>query len=369
MKATSNIQLPVRRRPLLFAASGAAFVACTLSAPLAARAQPAKVWRIGYLSPTRLETDEARAADMAAFHQGMRERGLLLDRDYGLDVLSADGEMTRYAAMVAELVRRGVDLIVAAGNTAAREARRGAGAIPVVFVNVGNPVEIGLVQSLARPGGTMTGRTSITQELEPKRLELLRELLPAFDSLGILTVGAARPAAGGGAPPASAPAAGPGGPTGPQAAQRRGIDLLRSAAGALGITLHHATPRTADDIDREVDALLARKPQAVLVFDSATTLSRRREITQKFVHARVPAMFQSRGWTAVGGLFSYGAAIREEYRLLAAVVEKVLRGTPAGEIPVEQATKIELLINLQTAKSLGVNVPASMLIRADEVIE
>lgn len=361
MTHTSNIQHPMRRRPLLLAASGAAFVACTLGAPLAARAQPAKVWRIGYLSPTRLEADEARAADMAAFHQGMRERGLLLDRDYGLDVLSADGEMARYAAMVAELAHRGVDLIVAAGNTAAREARRGAGAIPVVFVNVGNPVEIGLVQSLARPGGTMTGRTSITQELEPKRLELLRELLPAIDSLGILTVGAARPA-----PPASAPAAGP---TGPQAAQRRGIDLLLGAAGALGITLHHATPRTAEDIDRDVDALLARKPQAVLVFDSATMLSRRREIAQKFLHTRVPAMFQSRGWTAVGGLFSYGAAIREEYRLLAAVVEKVLRGTPAGEIPVEQATKIELLINLRTAKSLGVNVPASMLIRADEVIE
>jgi putative ABC transport system substrate-binding protein len=356
----------MRRRPLVLAAAGGWLAACAVGAPLVALAQPSKVWRIGYLSPTRLEVDETRAADMTAFHLGMRERGLLLHRDYVVEVLSADGELSRYAAMVAEFTRRRVDLIIAAGNTAARQAKSGAGQIPVIFVGVGNPVEIGLVQSLAKPGGTITGRTSITQELEPKRLELLREMLPGFDRLGILTVGSATAAASGGAQPAaSTPAAS----HGSQSAQRRGLALLQNAASALGVTLHHATPHTANEIERELDTLLARKPKAALVFDSATTLSRRREIAQKLLHARVPAMFQTRGWTAVGGLASYGAALLEEYRLLATVVEKVLRGTPAGDIPVEQATKIELLINLRTAKSLGVHMPASILIRADEVLE
>lgn len=315
--------------------------------------QPAlrKVWQVVFLSPTPLERDEARAAAVAAFHDGMRERGLRLGRDYQFRVLSVDGDNARYPVRVAQALAEGVDLFVVPGNTGARAAKQSAGHVPVVFVGVGNPVEMGLVDSLAQPGGQITGRTAITQELDAKRLELLREMVPHLNRLAVLAVRRAGPASG---------------PS--HSGQARGLQILLAATRELGIRMEVFSVASSGEVEPELNRLLASRPQAAIVFDQSILFPFRRRLVEQLNRAGVPTMFQSRGWAERGGLMAYGAAYLEEHRLLAGHVERIMRGTPAGEIPVEQATKIELLINLNAAKALGLRVPQGLMLRADEVI-
>ncbi len=329
-------------------ATAAASVLC---GPLTATAQPGKVWRIGYLGPTSAANDPSQAARLAAFHQGMRELGYRLGRDYSLEAKSADGRNERYPALAAELVASRVDVIVAPGTTSALAAQRATATIPIVFVSAGDAVASGLIASLAHPGGNLTGRSSMTQELDAKRVELLREVVPALSKLAVLLVR-----------------------TGPKGTpliplQVQAMAAIDAAARRYGIEVQVAELRTVDEVDPTLALIRGWRPSGLIVFDQSLVLSVKDRIVEFALRSRMPSIYQQRLWVDAGGLMSYGPTSADEYRRLASYVDKIFKGAKPGDLPVEQPTKIDLVINLKTARVLGLTIPQSLLLRADAVIE
>jgi len=325
----------MRRRELITLLGGAA------AWPLAARAQqPAKLPTIGFLGES---TPSGQREWVAAFVGRLRELGWIEGTNVVIEYRWAEGRNERFAAMVAELIRLKVDVIVTQGTPAVLAAKQATFVVPIVFAIAGNPVVNGLVASLARPGGNATGLTNQTADLAGKRIELLREIVPDLRRLAIMA-NVDNPSV------------------------MLDIGEVQAAAGALGLEAGISEIRRAEDIAPAIEALQGRAEALYVAGDPLVTTNRNR-LGSLAVGARLPTMHGNRENVDAGGLISYGPNLPDLHRRAADFVDKILRGAKAAEIPVEQPTKFDLVINLITAKALRLEVPATVLARADEVIE
>jgi putative ABC transport system substrate-binding protein len=324
-------------RRLFLAGAGAVL----LAAPLAAEAQQSgKGWRIGVLEGTPVAPN---AANLEAFRQGLRELGYVERRDYEIEYRSADGRTDRFPDLVAELVRLKVDLIVTRGTTGALAAKNATRTIPIVMATSGDPVAVGLVASLARPGGNVTGLSSINAELVGKRLGLLKEAIPGIARIAVV-LNLSNPTL---------------------VTQRKQIEV---AARSLGFQAQLLDVRKPEDLRRAFDTAVKQRADAVHVgldFLAQSNLGRIVDLAAKH---RLPTIYSTRDFVDAGGLMAYGVSRLEMYRHAATYVDKIFKGAKPGDLPVEQPTKFELVINLKTAKALGLTIPQSLLLRADEVI-
>jgi putative ABC transport system substrate-binding protein len=310
-----------------------------LAAPAAAGAQQVgKVPRIGVLfgSPA--------ASWVEALRQGLRELGYVEGQTIRIEWRSAEGRYERLPELAVALVRLDVDVLVAHPTIAVRAAKQATAAIPIVIPASADPVGAGLVASLARPGGNITGSTFISSEISGKRLELLKQVIPRARRVVALA-----------------------NPANPATALQ--LSEAQTAARGLGVTLDVLAVRGAAELDGAFAALRRGNPEAVIVIDDPTLGSLRTRIVPQIAQSRLPAVYGWRDWVDAGGLMSYGANVDEMFRRAAFYVDKILKGAKPADLPVEQPTKFELVINLKTAKALGLTIPPSLLIRADEIIQ
>ena len=297
---------------------------------------------VGYLSANSPEDGEPRAA---AFRRGLQEAGYVVGQNVAIEYHWAEQQIDRLPAMAADLVKRRVTVIAAVTTPAVLAAQAATTTIPIVFEMGSDPVRLGLVTNLNRPGGNVTGVTSLIVEVAPKRLELLHELLPTAKVMALLVNPADR-----------------------ALAQAQAREVL-SAARNLGLELHVLNVRSESDFDA-VFADIKRLRVGGLVIGAGSVFVRDiKKLAALTVRHAVPAIYQYRDFPAAGGLMSYGSDILDSYRLAGVYTGRVLKGENPAELPVVQATKFELVINLTTAKALGINVPPSMQARADEMIE
>jgi putative ABC transport system substrate-binding protein len=311
--------------------------------PLATRAQQATMPVIGVLN-SRSAGDEARL--LAAFRQGLSETGYVDGQNVSIDYRWAEGQYDRLPALAAELVHRQVTLIATPGSTpGALAAKAATSTIPIVFGTGADPIAAGLVRSLSRPGGNVTGITSLSVEIGPKRLELLHELVPAATILALLL-----------------------NPTNPTLAEAQSRDFQK-AARALGLELHILHASTAGDFDMVFKSLVQRGVGALVIGADQLFNSYSEQLAGLAIRHSLPAIYQYPEFTAAGGLMSYGGSIVEEFYLAGAYTGRILKGEKPADLPVQQATKVELIINLKTAKTLSIAVPPALLARANEVIE
>jgi putative ABC transport system substrate-binding protein len=315
------------------------------AAPLAAEAQQAgKVARIGYVSANLADNPHLRDA----FLQGLRDLGYVEGRNAVIEYRGAEGNVERVPALAAELVALKVDVIFVGGGTRVTlGAMQATKTIPIVFTGVGDPVESGLVSNLARPGGNVTGLSALSPELVGKRLELLKQAIPGVDRVAVLW----RPGALG---------------------ERTDKDMLTAAdvaARALGLRLQFVEAQDADEFARAFSDMSSARAGALTVLPSNRFLRHHTRIVDLAARNRLPAVYTSREFVDAGGLMSYGANEPDLFRRAATYVDKILKGAKPGDLSVEQPTKFELVINLKTAKVLGLTIPQSMLAHADEVIQ
>ena len=325
------------RRELLIALGAGALIA-----PFGAFAQqPAKAARIGYLGGG---SSSAVRHLLEAFRQGLRELGYMEGQNLTIDYRWAEGRPDQLPGLAEELVRLKVDVIVAHGAVATRAARRATAAIPIVFASSGDAVATGLVASLARPGGNVTGLTIIAPELAGKRLELLREAMPRFTRLAVLWNSAN---------PVVVPE----------------FKETQVAARTLGVQIQSVEVTDPGGFAGAFSAMRGKQPDGLIVLSDAMFLSQNAQIVALAAKSRLPAMYAESEFIVAGGLMSYGSNLVVQYRRAATYVDKILRGAKPADLPVEQPTKFELVINVKTAKALGIEIPQSILVRADKVIE
>jgi putative ABC transport system substrate-binding protein len=319
----------------------AAVVVVFVAAPLMVSAQPAtKVARIGVLT---LST-ASWAPNAEGFRQGLRELGWVEGQSLALEHRDAAGRADRLPALAGELVRLKVDVIVTQSNVATLAAKRATQTIPIVMAIAGDPVKAGLVSSLARPGGNVTGLTLMQTELSGKRLELLKEVLPNMTLVAVIW-----------------------NPTDPPAAGM--LRETEAAARALGLKLHAIEARSSTDLDAAFKAVAAVRPGAFFTLPGGLFLNNMTRVIEFAAKRGLPGVFPSREFAEAGGLLSYAPSLGAHWRRSTVFVDKILRGARAADIPIEQPTKFELVINLKTAKALGLTIPALVLARADHVIE
>ena len=315
-----------------------------LAAPLAAEGQQAaKIARIGYLSPNLAASPHLPEA----FRQGLRNLGYVEGRNVVIEYRDAEGKPERLPALAAELVALKVDVIVAPGTPQALAARQATRTLPIVFATAADPVESGLVTSLARPAGNVTGLSILAPALVGKRLELLTQAVPGVSRVAVLWQ--------------------PGGHD-----ERTDKDILKAAevaARALGVQLQVVEARGPADFDRAFSDMTRARAGALTVLTGIMFLNERRRLVDLTARNRVPAVYGGRDFVHAGGLLSYGPNLADLYRRAATYVDKILKGAKPGDLPVEQPTKFELVINLKTAKALGLTIPPALLQRADQVIE
>jgi putative tryptophan/tyrosine transport system substrate-binding protein len=310
-----------------------------LVAPLAAVAPPsAKVARIGCLSVTL----SPGHPQVEAFRQGLRELGYVEGHNIALEFHAAGG-IDRLPALAAELVQLPVDVLVAMGTQAAQAAKHTTTTVPIVAVGSGDFGATGLVASLAHPGGNLTGVTGMAVELGGKRLELLRAMIPNFARVAVLW-NARDPV------------------------MTLTSTEIQGAARALGVTVQPLGVHEANDIDSAIAAMTAERPDAVFMITDVVTSRYTRQVVEFAVQHQLPTMFQSSEPVAAGGLMYYGPRLTEVYRRAASYVDRILKGAKPGDLPVEQPIKFDLVINLKTAKALGLTIPPTLLFQADEVI-
>ena len=311
--------------------------------PLAARAQQPGMPVVGFLSNA---SPDVYADRLRTFRQGLKEAGFVEGQNVEIDYRWAENQNDRLPALAAQLVQRQVAVIAAAGGTPSALAAKAATAtIPIVFGVAVDPVEVGLVASLNRPGGNLTGVTNLNAEVGPKRLELLHELLPVVTTVAVLID-----------------------PTSPTLAGAFLRDL-EPAARTLGLQLHVLHAGNERDLDTVFAALVERRAGALIIGPGAFFASRGEQFGALTMRHAVPTVFQYRPFAAAGGLMSYGSDETEYYRLVGIYTGRILKGEKPADLPVQQATKVELIINLKTARALGLTVPLTLLGRADEVIE
>jgi len=315
-----------------------------LTTPLAARAQPAtKTWRIGFLTSG---FREGAGADVriAPFSRGLRELGYIEGRNVILETRYAEGRVERFPALAAELVELKVDVLVATSTPGALAAKRATSTIPIVMAAVGEPVEVKLVESLAHPGGNITGLSISAPQLAAKRLDLLKQALPKLSRVTVLWNSAN------------------------QGMQARFQETQRGA-NLLGVSIHSIAIQSLDDFDPAFGAMMKNRPESLLVLADTVAVANRQRAIEFAARNRVPAIYEVRAFVDDGGLMSYGIDMSDHYRQAAVYVDKILKGAKPADLPIEQPTKFELIINLKTAKALGLTIPPSLLQRADQVIE
>jgi putative ABC transport system substrate-binding protein len=326
-----------RRRFLLTSLAGA------LAAPLAAEAQQAgKTYRVAYLAATPRSANQAL---LGRFQQGMRELGYVEGRNLILEPRFADGKFDRLPLLAQELVQLNPDVVFVSTTPGSLAAKAATPTIPIVFVAVADPVGAGLVPNLARPGGNVTGITHIVAELTGKRLELLKEIVPSASRIAVLV-----------------------NPDDPNATVQ--IQNAEAAARTLRVQLQPVlSVRGTTDLERAFEAISRSGAAAALRMVDPTGGPLRARTLELAVRHRLPVMFAFREDVEAGGLVAYGASISAQYQQAATFVHKILRGARRGDLPIEQASRFEFILNLKTAKALGLTIPPSLLARADQVIE
>jgi putative ABC transport system substrate-binding protein len=332
----------MKRREFITLLGGTAAVTC-VSWPLAAAAQQSAMPVIGFLNAG---SAQSYAPSLAAFLKGLGEAGYVDGRNVTIEYRWAEGQNDRLPALAADLVQRQVAVIAATSTPAARAAKAATTTVPIVFETAADPVQLGLVASLNRPGGNVTGVTQTNVEIAPKRLEVLHELLPAARIMAFLVD-----------------------PSDPAIAETTTTQMM-AAARTLGLELHVLNASSESDFDA-VFAKVGQLRASGLVIGAGTAIfaSRSGQLAALAAQHAVPTVGANRAFAMAGGLISYGADIVDAYRLTGGYVGRILKGEKPAELPVQQATKIELRINLKAAKALGITVPLTLLGRADEVIE
>jgi putative ABC transport system substrate-binding protein len=311
-----------------------------VSGPLDVEAQSArKVYRIGHL-----ETGVMRPLPWDAFRERLRELGYVEGQTVAFETRWAGGDLDRLPGLAAELVRLKADVIVTAGSPAARAAKNTTTSVPIVMATGGDPVGLGLIASLSRPGGNVTGLTTLSRELSGKRLEMAREALPRVTRMGLLWHRTSE------------------------------IDALtrretEEAAQAVGMPLKAHGVAGPDELDQAFTAMVADRAGAVLVATSPMFFGQRRRLAELALKHRLPTMFAFREYAEAGGLMAYGPSYVELFQRAAGYVDKILRGAKPADLPVEQPTKFDLIINVKTAKALGLTIPPSVLARTAEILQ
>jgi putative ABC transport system substrate-binding protein len=311
--------------------------------PLATEAQaPPKEPRVGYLS-IGSASDPRRVAIYEAFRQSLRDRGYIENRNISIESRFAEGNYDRLPGLAAELVRRRVDVIAAYSTPAAKAALGATKSIPIVMSGVVDPVASGLVVGLARPGGNATGLSLMAPEIVGKQMQLLKELIPSVSRIAVLW----NPANPSGAPQ---------------------LQEAEVAARALKVQLQPLEARSGNDLDKAFAAMTRVRADGMIVVVDGVFIDSRIRLARLAEKARLPAVYGLREHVEVGGLMFYGASPVDQARRAATLVDKILKGAKPGDLPVEQPTEFELVINLKTARALGLSVPQSVLVRADEII-
>ncbi len=321
-------------------------VACLLTtallsiAPFAEAQQPKKLPRIGFLGATSPSVESTR---LEGFRQGLRELGYLEGKNIVIEWRWAEGKFDRLPDLAAELVRLDVEVIVTGGSTSSGAAKEVTTTIPIVMAQVNDPVGSGFVASLARPGGNITGLSTLVPELGGKRLELLKEVVPKLSRVAVF-----------------------GTSTTPGNAQ--GLKETEPAAKALKVPLQYLDILGPKDIESAFRQASKGRADAVLVLNAPVLISQRKQITDLAAKSRLPAIYPFPEFVEAGGLMSYGVSVVGLYRRAATYVDKILKGRKPADLPVEQPTKFELVINLKAAKQIGLTIPPNVLARADRVI-
>jgi len=310
--------------------------------PLAARAQQPAMPVIGFINVARAK---GYAPLLSAFLKGLSETGYVDGRNVAIEYRWAEEQSDRLPALVADLVHRQVAVIAATSTPAALAAKAATKRIPIVFTTASDPVKLGLVASLNQPGGNVTGVTQTNTEITPKRLQILHELAPTASVIALL-VNPANPAL-----------------------SATNIKELQAAARALGLELHVLNASTERDFDGAFAKLIELRAGGLVIAGDPFFTSRIEQLAALTVRHAVPANYHNRDFAMAGGLLSYGTDYRETYRLAGNYTGRVLKGDKPADLPVQQATKVELIINLKTAKALGLNIPNTLIGRADELIE
>ncbi len=325
---------------MVFRALGLIVTLAILWGPLAADAQPAgKVWRIGILGNTPASTA------WEAFRQSLRQHGYVEGQNIVVEARWSEGRIERFPGLAAELVRLKVDVIVAASTPGVQAAKQATSTIPIVIAAAADPVGMGLVASLARPGGNVTGLSFLsTLDTRGKWLEILKEAVPKVSRVAFLWNS-----------------------TSP--IEARSLDAMQTPARALGLALRPVEARGPNEFEGAFAVMTRDHADALIAMDSHLNVTYRTPIVALAAKHQLPAMYGFREFVEAGGLMSYGPDLSENFRRAAVYVDKILKGAKPGDLPVEQPTKFELVINLKTAKALGLTIPQSILIRADEVIQ
>jgi putative tryptophan/tyrosine transport system substrate-binding protein len=328
----------MRRRDFITLLGGAA-----AAWPFAARAQQARMPVLGFVSFAQREAT-LQASWYQAFHDGLRELGWMPGSNVLIEYRFADNDPGRLTALTHELVRLKPDAIFVPTRPALPTVKEITTTIPIVFVSLGDPIAEGWVATLARPGANLTGVAGLSPDLAGKRLELLRELVPSLAKVAVLWNPANR-------------------------AEEVAVKATETAAQSLGMSVAVEHAGNPTEFDRVFSAIARSGAKAVVVLPDPMFLANRQQLVELTNRSRLPAIYMETGFVAVGGLISYGPNFTELFRRAAAYVDKILKGAKPGDLPVEQPTKFELSINLKAAAAIGVTVPTSILLRADEVIE
>jgi putative ABC transport system substrate-binding protein len=314
-----------------------------LAAPLAVEGQQGKVYRIGYLTSGFKEVPGSNPG-LAPFSQSLRELGYVEGRNVIMEIRYAEGRTERFPALAVELVNLKVDVLVAVSTPGALAAKQATSTIPIVMASVGEPVEVKLVDSLAHPGGNVTGLSLIAPQLAAKRLDLLKQALPQLSRVTVLWNSANQ-------------------------GMKARYQETQLGAQSVGVALQSVTVQSPDDFEPLFVAMTRDRPESLLVLADTVTVANRQRTVEFAARNRVPAIYEARTFVDSGGLMSYGVDFADHYRRTAFYVDKILKGAKPADLPVELPTKFEFVISLKTAKALGLTIPPSLLQRADQVIE